>query len=239
MKLLFSSKLALASLLLFCLPAIALAAVNPYVPLEPLPFLSQVRGTRLPDLLQALFQLLIIGGAGVAVLMITIGGIQYMTGEALHQKSEGRARIQNSVLGLLLLLFIYLLLRTINPQLLNFNLGSIEPAGRESDRVVQQARATEAQINAQAATAGPGSSQSTNQGGGIVGGAAGGAIGGVLGGGGSQNSPTSQATYSYTYDGGSGPTIYYTSSLSACQSATANLSAFGGTVTSACAQTNF
>lgn len=158
MKLLPISKLTLASLVLFCLPIIALAA--PYVPLEPLPFLSQVRGTRLPDLLQALFQLLIIGGAGVAVLMITIGGIQYMTGEALHQKSEGRARIQNSVLGLILLLFIYLLLRTINPQLLNFNLSSIERVGGASDRVVQQARATEAQRNAAAATVGPSTTNS-------------------------------------------------------------------------------
>ena len=155
MKLPPLSKLTLASLFLFCIPAVVLAA--PYVPLEPLPFLSQVQGTKLPDLLQALFQLLIIGGAGVAVLMVTIGGIQYMTGEAIHQKSEGKARIQNSVMGLILLLFIYLLLRTINPQLLNFNLGSITPVGNESNAVVLQARATEAQRNATAATPGPSS----------------------------------------------------------------------------------
>ena len=180
MKPSFFSKLTLVSLFLFCLPAVVLAAPNPYVPLEPLPFLSQVQGTKLPDLLQALFQLLIIGGAGVAVLMITIGGIQYMTGEALHQKSEGRARIQNSVLGLILLLFIYLLLRTINPQLLNFNLSSIERVGDRSNAVVLQARATEAQRNATAATAGPASTASTNPGSTNSGGGAGSANSGSV-----------------------------------------------------------
>lgn len=255
MKLFSFSKFTLASLLLFLLPAIALAA--PYVPLEPLPFLSQVRGTRLPDLLQALFQLLIIGGAGVAVLMITIGGIQYMTGEALHQKSEGRARIQNSVLGLILLLFIYLLLRTINPQLLNFNLGSITPVGQQSNQVVLQARATEAQINAGAATVGPASVAYTDASGSIAnsgsvcfpgdvfcgGDSALGFSGGVSVTPNQNNSPTAQAPYSYTYDGGSGPITAYTTSLSSCQSAISNLNASGGsgsvTVTSGCSQANF
>lgn len=234
----FIPKFLFSLLILFCVPLFALAA--PYVPLEPLPFLSQVRGTRLPDLLQALFQLLIIGGAGVAVLMITIGGIQYMTGEALHQKSEGRARIQNSVLGLILLLFIYLILRTINPQLLNFNLGSIEQVGVPSDRVVQQARATAAQINARAATPGPSPRfYATNAPDGSMSPSfvpdqgAGSATSN------STNPQTSVPTYSYTYDGGSGPVVFYTAGLSACQNATANIDAFGGSVTSGCAQTNF
>jgi hypothetical protein len=129
------------SLLIAALPSFVSAAG--YVPLEPLPFLKNASNPSLPQLLQALFQLSLIAGAGLAVLMITIGGIQYMTGDALHQKQEGRSRIQGAVFGLILLIFIYLLLRTINPQLLNFDIGSItrEKSGAQSSAAVQQAQA--------------------------------------------------------------------------------------------------
>ena len=63
---------------------------------------------------------LIIGLAAVmAVVMIVIGGLEYMTSELMHSKEHGKERITNAILGLLLALGAYTLLFTINPDLLN------------------------------------------------------------------------------------------------------------------------
>lgn len=66
---------------------------------------------------------IIIGLAAIAaVIMITMGGIQYMTTELISSKEEGKDRIKNALLGLLLLLGSYTILFTINPDLLNTTL---------------------------------------------------------------------------------------------------------------------
>lgn len=63
---------------------------------------------------------LFLGVVGVlAFLMIVIGGIEYMTAEAISSKREGKERIQNAILGLLLALASWLILNTINPKLLD------------------------------------------------------------------------------------------------------------------------
>lgn len=59
--------------------------------------------------------------AFLAVLMIAIGGIQYMSTDAVSGKTEGKERIQYAVMGLLLVLFSWILLKQINPEILNFN----------------------------------------------------------------------------------------------------------------------
>ncbi len=62
---------------------------------------------------------IIIGLAAVlAVVMIVIGGIQYMTSELISSKEAGRSRITQAILGLLLALGSYALLNTINPEIL-------------------------------------------------------------------------------------------------------------------------
>ena len=55
-------------------------------------------------------------------MMIAFGGIQYMSTDAIHGKSEGRERITYALMGLLLVLFSWILLNTINPDILSFNL---------------------------------------------------------------------------------------------------------------------
>ena len=66
----------------------------------------------------------IIGFAGVlAVLMIVLGGIQYMTSEAFTSKQAAKERITAAILGLLLAIASVLILETINPNLLNLNLN--------------------------------------------------------------------------------------------------------------------
>jgi len=63
--------------------------------------------------------------AVLAVIMIVVGGIEYMTTELISSKEAGKERIRNAILGLLLALGAWTLLYTINPNLLNTDLKSL------------------------------------------------------------------------------------------------------------------
>lgn len=66
--------------------------------------------------------------AVLAVIMIVMGGIQYMTSELISSKEEGKKRITNAVFGLLIALGSYLILFTINPNLLDLEPDGLEKA---------------------------------------------------------------------------------------------------------------
>lgn len=81
---------------------------------------------------------LIIGIAGVlAVVKIIFGGIQYMSTDAFTGKEEAKTTIQNAIWGLLLAISAWLILFTINPNLVNLDLkipvqdirGPLAPVG--------------------------------------------------------------------------------------------------------------
>ena|SRR3989338_210677 len=57
--------------------------------------------------------------AVLAVVMIVVGGLEYMTSELVSSKEAGKERIRGALLGLLIALSAYALLFTINPDLLN------------------------------------------------------------------------------------------------------------------------
>ena len=64
-----------------------------------------------------------LGIAGViAVVMIMVGGVQYILGSASGSESisKGKERIRNAIVGLVLLLAAYLVLATVNPNLVEF-----------------------------------------------------------------------------------------------------------------------
>ncbi len=64
--------------------------------------------------------LIAIGLCGaLAVIMIVLGGIQYMGDESIFGKTEAKSKIMAAILGLLIALGSYALLNTINPDLLN------------------------------------------------------------------------------------------------------------------------
>ena len=66
---------------------------------------------------------LAIGIAGVlAVIMMIVGGLQYMSTDAMSGKTEGKERITAALGGLALALIAFILLQTINTGLVNFNL---------------------------------------------------------------------------------------------------------------------
>src|SRR3989344_3684807 len=62
-------------------------------------------------------------GAVLAVIMLIIAGLQMMTASE-GQRTAAKERIQNALLGLLLLVGVYLILHTINPDLLNLKINT-------------------------------------------------------------------------------------------------------------------
>jgi len=81
----------------------------------------------LGDYLNLMIKLFIGLCAVLSVIMMVVGGIEYMTSELAHTKESGKERILQAILGLLIALGSWALLNTINPDLLNseFNLDSV------------------------------------------------------------------------------------------------------------------
>lgn len=59
----------------------------------------------------------------LAVIMIVIGGVQYMGEESIFGKTEAKKQITHAILGLLIALGAFALLNTINPDLLNTSIN--------------------------------------------------------------------------------------------------------------------
>ncbi|MDZ4226025.1 MAG: pilin [Patescibacteria group bacterium] len=102
-----------------------------YTPLEPFPGeLGQAQsGTgNFKDLIEGFFKLLINVGAFIAVTVLVIGGITYMVSEATVTKFVAKEKIKAAFWGLAILAGAWLILNTINPQLLIFNKNLVGPA---------------------------------------------------------------------------------------------------------------
>ncbi len=65
-----------------------------------------------------IFQIAIGLCGALAVIMIVIGGVQYMGDESIFGKTEAKSRITKAILGLVIALAAYALLNTVNPDLL-------------------------------------------------------------------------------------------------------------------------
>ncbi len=59
--------------------------------------------------------------ATLAALMIVIGGLEYILGAGAGKKEEGKRRITEAVWGLILALTAYLILSSIDPNLVKLN----------------------------------------------------------------------------------------------------------------------
>ena len=109
-----------------------------YTLLEPLPCIPNASGTNctagtmiqkvdFQTYIQYLFDLTIAVAAFAAVFMIIWGGFQYMSTDAWEAKSEGISKLKNAVLGLLLILCSYLILKTVDPRLVNIPTTLVTP----------------------------------------------------------------------------------------------------------------
>lgn len=109
---------------LLATPVLAQSATE-YKLLTPLPNVETAQGTgkaTASSYISGLFNL-IIGIAGVlAVIKIIFGGIKYMSTDAFMGKNEARDTIQNAIWGLILAISAWLILFTVNPNLVKFDL---------------------------------------------------------------------------------------------------------------------
>ncbi len=72
----------------------------------------------LSQYIAGLYQYLLGIGGMIALVMVLVGGLQYVLGAgAKAQIEKGKERMKNGVIGLILLLSVYLILQTVNPQL--------------------------------------------------------------------------------------------------------------------------
>ena len=92
--------------------------------LEPGVFGDQItKTTSLSTYVGQMFNLLIAIAVALAVIMIIIGGFEYMTTDSWGGKDEGKKKIKDAFVGLGLALISYLILYTINPCLVQFTGG--------------------------------------------------------------------------------------------------------------------
>ena len=96
-----------------------------YTPLEPLPGLPTSYGTSagFANLVGNGYKLLLGLGSIIAVVILVIGGLSYMFSDVINTKMLAKSRIRNAFWAILILASSWLILNTINPQLVNFNLN--------------------------------------------------------------------------------------------------------------------
>ena len=114
-------------------------AVEDYTTLAPLPGTTECGQGTTPNsgtggcktnfqtYLPGIFKFAIGLAAGMAFVMITFGGFLYATTDAISGKSQGREYIENALWGLGLVLGAWIILYTINPQILQFDLNLKKP----------------------------------------------------------------------------------------------------------------
>ena len=99
---------------------------------EQSPLLSRIfdpSNTDLATFFNVLFKGALVIGAMLAVLRLGYAGFVYMTTDVWSSKQSATTIIQETVLGLLLLLGVWIILNQINPNLLNLNiLRNVQPA---------------------------------------------------------------------------------------------------------------
>ncbi len=112
-------------LLLSLFGGVLVASAQGYIPLVTLPggITTVGQPVVLDKYLSGMIKLTIAVAGALAILMIVIGGTQYVAASInISAKSDAKDRITNSLIGLALVLSSWLLLNTINPKLVSFSL---------------------------------------------------------------------------------------------------------------------
>lgn len=130
--------------LLACLvvPSVTLAADTPapaqttpqpadttstgFVPLTHFPQIQSLAQSQgFGDFVNTLYKICIGAGAVLAVIMIMVAGVQFMTSRgSVSSNEKAKSHIQNALLGLLLVLAPTIVFGIINPEILHLNLGN-------------------------------------------------------------------------------------------------------------------
>lgn len=119
-------KLILTILLLASISPVNTFAVDTYTLLEPLPCVEGVGGCKVGELQKEInfadyvgyvYKFSIALAVFLAIVVIIYAGFEYMLSEALPAKLDAKGRIKSAVTGLLLVFSSYLILRVIDPRL--------------------------------------------------------------------------------------------------------------------------
>lgn len=112
-------------LLLFVILPIFVSAQQEYTLLEPSIYNDTYTTTgskTFAEYLNLVFKIGIGVAAGLAVIQIVIGGIQYMASESPFKLGDAKSKIEGAIFGLVLALGIYVFLYTINPDIVSLKL---------------------------------------------------------------------------------------------------------------------
>lgn len=72
--------------------------------------------------INGLYKLAVAAASVLAVIMIIIGGFDYVSTDAINNKEEGKSIIKSALGGLLLVLASWIILHTVNPQLVSLKI---------------------------------------------------------------------------------------------------------------------
>lgn len=87
------------------------------------PFGGNTEVTSLPDYISKIY-IFAMGAVGIAALYaLVLGGVQYVTSSVVDQKADAKDRIIKALIGLAVALGSYLILYTINPDLVSLRLN--------------------------------------------------------------------------------------------------------------------
>jgi len=126
--------------------AFALTIDTNYVPLTDIPGIKGASAQNPGGILQGLFNLAIGIGGILAIIMIIFAGFKYMYQESIFEKSDAKAKITNAFFGLLLILGSYIILKTINGDLLRINLFLPQGDGKLANLVTSKEAQDEVMI---------------------------------------------------------------------------------------------
>ena len=76
-----------------------------------------IKTSFLADYINAIYSWMLGAGITIAIVLIMVGGMQYTLSAGGSDVGKAKERITNAVSGLILLLFVFLILHVINPQL--------------------------------------------------------------------------------------------------------------------------
>lgn len=112
----------ISAIIIGFLPVIYINAID-YVPLEPEAFEgieTPTSGSDLGSFLGQVFNFGIAIAVTLSLIMIIWGGIIKMTTDSWNKQDEAKGKIKNAIYGLVLALISWLLLYTINPDMVKF-----------------------------------------------------------------------------------------------------------------------
>lgn len=115
------------SVIVFSLPLITLAQ---YQLLEP-SLTGGETNFNLIEYLKLIYRTVLMIVIVISILMVAIGGVEYIFSQVPGAKVEGKQRITNAIVGLLIGLASYLILYTIDPSFVKFNLTNLKPVDIE------------------------------------------------------------------------------------------------------------